>query len=223
MRAKKIGKLCVDITMLAVSVLLMAAERTGIGPHMLLGAGMLVLALIHNLLNLPWWRSLGKGRYDRPRRLRTAVNLLLLADLLAALVSGISKCYANVELALTIGGVPKAERRTRAQKALEEVGLGGQDSSPTERGPGIYAGYGDLERSEAMAGNIKENDLTAFKRCQDDPDSGIRPYLGENGAVYGYDVRFGVYSRGSGGTLVASDADVDEAGIAHTRRGSRPG
>ena len=33
---------------------------------------------------------------------------------------------ANVELALTIGGVPKAERRTRAQKALEEVGLGGQ-------------------------------------------------------------------------------------------------
>ena len=68
---------------------------------------------------------------------------------------------------------------------------GGQDSSPIERGPGIYAGYGDLERSEAMAGNIKENDLTAFKRYLDDPDSEIRPYLGENGVVYGYDVRFG--------------------------------
>ena len=77
MRAKKIGKLCVDIAMLAVLVLLMAAERTGIAAHMLLGAGMLVLALIHNLLNLPWWGSLGKGRYDRPRRLCTAVNLLL--------------------------------------------------------------------------------------------------------------------------------------------------
>ena len=94
MRAKKIGKLCVDITMLVVSVLLMAAERTGIAAHMLLGAGMLVLALIHNLLNLPWWGSLGKGRYDRPRRLRTAVNLLLLADLLAAVVSGL--CFATL-------------------------------------------------------------------------------------------------------------------------------
>lgn len=94
MRAKKIGKLCVDIAMLAVLVLLMAAERTGIAAHMLLGAGMLVLALIHNLLNLPWWGSLGKGRYDRPRRLRTAVNLLLLADLLAVLVSGI--CFATL-------------------------------------------------------------------------------------------------------------------------------
>ena len=94
MRAKKIGKLCVDIAMLVVSVLLMAAERTGIAAHMLLGAGMLVLALIHNLLNLPWWGSLGKGRYDRPRRLRTAVNLLLLADLLAVLVSGL--CFATL-------------------------------------------------------------------------------------------------------------------------------
>ena len=33
---------------------------------------------------------------------------------------------ANVELALTISGVGKAERRERAQKALEEVGLGNQ-------------------------------------------------------------------------------------------------
>ena len=33
---------------------------------------------------------------------------------------------ANVELALTISGVGKAERRNRAQKALEQVGLGEQ-------------------------------------------------------------------------------------------------
>ena len=33
---------------------------------------------------------------------------------------------ANVELALTISGVPKSERRKRAVKALEEVGLGNQ-------------------------------------------------------------------------------------------------
>lgn len=33
---------------------------------------------------------------------------------------------ANVELALTIGGLSRSERRSRAKKALEEVGLGDQ-------------------------------------------------------------------------------------------------
>ncbi len=94
MRFKRIGKLCVDIAMLAALVLLMAAERTGIMVHMLLGTGMFLLAAIHNLLNWPWWASLGKGRYDRARRFRTAVDLLLLADLLAALASGI--CFSAV-------------------------------------------------------------------------------------------------------------------------------
>ncbi len=39
---------------------------------------------------------------------------------------------ANVELALTISGVGKAERRERAQKALEEVGLGEQIAQKAE-------------------------------------------------------------------------------------------
>ena len=33
---------------------------------------------------------------------------------------------ANVELALTISGISKAERKQRAEKALEQVGLGNQ-------------------------------------------------------------------------------------------------
>src|SRR5699024_9403624 len=40
---------------------------------------------------------------------------------------------ANVELALTISGVGKAERRERAQKALEEVGLGEQSHKKTNQ------------------------------------------------------------------------------------------
>lgn len=43
----------------------------------------------------------------------------------------------NVELALTLSGVSKAERRTRAKKALEEVGLGSQLSKkPSEMSGG---------------------------------------------------------------------------------------
>ncbi|MGM9625625.1 MAG: ABC transporter ATP-binding protein, partial [Eubacteriales bacterium] len=43
----------------------------------------------------------------------------------------------NVELALTLSGVSKAERRTRAQKALEQVGLGTQlNKKPSEMSGG---------------------------------------------------------------------------------------
>ena len=43
----------------------------------------------------------------------------------------------NVELALTLSGVPKAERRKRARKALEDVGLGDQlNKKPNEMSGG---------------------------------------------------------------------------------------
>ena len=65
---------------------------------------------------------------------------------------------------------------------------------------------------DTMQSSVTENDLTAFKKYLDDPDSEIHDYLGENGVVYTYDVRFGVWSYDENGTLVSSDADPDEAG-----------
>jgi putative ABC transport system permease protein len=76
---------------------------------------------------------------------------------------------------------------------------------------GIYADHTQLKASEAMQSSVTENDLTAFKKYLDDPDSEIHDYLGENGVVYTYDVRFGVWSYDENGTLVSSDADPDEA------------
>ena len=181
----------------------------------------------------PEARSLGRARMSFGTSLSLSFNNLRTKKgrtLLTAFAGSIGIIGIALILALSSGvngyidGIQRSTMSsypiTISTQAVDMSGVmgtrggmrGGQDSGPIERGPGIYAGYGDLERSEAMAGNIKENDLTAFKRYLDDPDSEIRPYLGENGVVYSYDVRFGIYSRDSGGTLVASDADVDEAG-----------
>ena len=89
MRIKKICKLCIDIGMLAITVLLMASERTGIVLHMFLGAVLFVLFVIHNILNLSWWAGIGKGTYSRTRRGRTILNVLLLIDFLLLMISGI--------------------------------------------------------------------------------------------------------------------------------------
>ena len=79
---------------------------------------------------------------------------------------------------------------------------------------GVYADYSALEASEMMSTSIVENNLTSFKKYLDDPDSDIRQYLGENGIVYTYDVRFSVYSHDAEGRLIDSDSDPDgKAGI----------
>lgn len=49
---------------------------------------MLLLGLIHNLLNLPFWEHIGRGRYNRRRILLTVENVLLAVSMAAAVVSG---------------------------------------------------------------------------------------------------------------------------------------
>lgn len=90
MRIKKVCKLCIDIGMLVITLLLMASERTGIVLHMFLGgAALFILFVAHNILNLAWWAGIGKGLYSRTRWMRTILNVLLLIDFLLVMVSGI--------------------------------------------------------------------------------------------------------------------------------------
>ena len=89
MRIKKVCKLCIDIGMLVITLLLMASERTGIVLHMFLGAVLFILFTAHNILNLAWWAGIGKGTYSRTRWMRTIWNVLLLIDFLLVMISGI--------------------------------------------------------------------------------------------------------------------------------------
>lgn len=74
----------------------------------------------------------------------------------------------------------------------------------------LYANYSALEMQDLISGNISENDLTAFKKYLDDPESEIHQYVGENGIVYTYNVNFKVYAYDTEGNLVNTDADTDE-------------
>ncbi len=86
----------------------------------------------------------------------------------------------------------------------------GTAGTPDENLSGVHADHRRLEVSETLNSSITENDLTAFKRYLDDPDSEIQAYLGENGVVYTYDVSFEVYAKDSAGNVINTNADVDE-------------
>ena len=89
MSRKRKQQIVIDIGMALLLPLLMAYSLIGETAHEWLGTAMLILFVAHHILNYRWFRTLFKGRYKPVRILNTAVNLLLLIDILFQGVSGI--------------------------------------------------------------------------------------------------------------------------------------
>lgn len=79
-----------DALMTAVLLALMAYVRTGQSLHEWLGIAAFGLFILHHVLNLNWFRALGKGRYTPTRVLRMVLALLLLVSMLVQTVSGLA-------------------------------------------------------------------------------------------------------------------------------------
>lgn len=79
----------VDLLMTVVLVLLMAYFLTDQEIHEWLGAGMLVLFIVHHILNRKWLQALNRGKYTPYRVLQTALALLVLLCMLGSMLSGI--------------------------------------------------------------------------------------------------------------------------------------
>ena len=103
MRKKQMLKIMVDITMLILLFLLMSRHITGNLLHEWLGIGIFVLFVIHHVLNISWWKNMGRGRYSRFRKVQTVLDMLILADMLAMMISSIL-CSQYVFSSLHIGG-----------------------------------------------------------------------------------------------------------------------
>lgn len=89
MKTKMKLKMFLDLLMTIILLLLMAYQITGETCHEWLGAGMVVLFVVHNLLNIRWYGSLFKGKYPPLRIFRTVINLSTLAAMLSLAYSGI--------------------------------------------------------------------------------------------------------------------------------------
>ena len=90
MRSKQIPRHITDLLMVIALVVLMAYAVTGQEVHEWLGIATFLLFVLHHLLNLNWFRSLGKGTYTAPRILQAVLVVLLFLSMLAQMVSGIA-------------------------------------------------------------------------------------------------------------------------------------
>lgn len=73
---------------------------------------------------------------------------------------------------------------------------------------GVYSNGESVEKASKAATSIVENNLTAFKKYLDDPDSEISQYVGENGIVYSYDTKFSVYAYDPDDVLLNTDGST---------------
>lgn len=83
-------------------------------------------------------------------------------------------------------------------------GLSGKTDKDNSDRSGVYA---DTSANSSSTRYTTTNNLEAFKKYLNNPQSEINKYLGENGIVYSYDVKFDVYSYDDDGTLVNADND----------------
>lgn len=89
MKLKMKIKIGIDFLMTVLLLLLMAYQVVGETLHEWFGAAMLVLFLVHNVLNIKWYKNLFKGKYKPVRIFGTALNFAVLASILSLAYSGI--------------------------------------------------------------------------------------------------------------------------------------
>lgn len=71
-------------------ILLMSYQITGQMLHEYIGMAMTILVIIHQILNIKWYKSLFKGKYNLNRLLTITVNILLIASFIFTAFCGMA-------------------------------------------------------------------------------------------------------------------------------------
>lgn len=89
MKVTAIIKICVDVVMYILFLLLMGQYLLRDAPHEWLGIATGIFFILHNALNYKWYKTIFKGKYNAIRIAQTAVNILLLLAVFGCMFSGI--------------------------------------------------------------------------------------------------------------------------------------
>lgn len=82
-------RIILDIVMTCLFIVLMGYYATENSVHEILGVITFVLFIIHNILNIKWYKSIFKGKHNFQRTFHIIINLLLFLAMLGMMISGI--------------------------------------------------------------------------------------------------------------------------------------
>lgn len=72
----------------------------------------------------------------------------------------------------------------------------------------IYTDSSDFKLASEMSTSLTENNLTKFKKYLEDKDNEIWQYIGENGIVYSYNIKYNIYTYDPEGMFVNTDGST---------------
>jgi hypothetical protein len=82
-------KIVVDLVMIILMPLQMAYSITGEASHRITGMILCIIVILHNVLNLQWYKNLFSGKYTASRIFQTVINFGTIICFLGLIVSGI--------------------------------------------------------------------------------------------------------------------------------------
>ena len=89
MKSKMIIKLCTDLAMTAILLLLMTYEMIGQALHEWLGIAIFALFILHHILNGGFYKNIFKGNYSPIRIFQTILFAGVMLAMLGSAVSGV--------------------------------------------------------------------------------------------------------------------------------------
>lgn len=134
--------------------------------------------------------------------------------LILAISNGVNTYIAQLQKdTMTSYPLTISDRTIDATSMMYEIGGVQMEKHNGQSNPGgaVYSDNSSLKVSNTITGNVISNNLTSFKKYLDNPDSEIHQYIGENGVVYSYDVKFNVYTYDKDGNLVDTSRDLNTA------------
>lgn len=112
LKIKRILRPIIDTIMLILLVGLFGYNIIGGFAHELIGITIFTVFIIHNLLNLSWYKSLFKGKYKAYRIVHVGINGLLLLCIIVTMITGIviseSIFKLNIRIDVSIYNIHKA-------------------------------------------------------------------------------------------------------------------
>lgn len=100
-------RIILDIVMTIFFIILMGYYVTENEVHEILGTITFVLFIIHNILNIKWYKWVLKGKHNFQRTFHIIINLLLFVAMLGMMISGImisANVFAFLDIPTTMFG-----------------------------------------------------------------------------------------------------------------------
>ena len=98
----------IDVVMYLLFIILMGHHITGNHIHEILGTGTIVLFIIHNIINIKFYKIIFKGKYNLKRVFLTLIDILLLFCMIGIIVSSIiisNDVFSFLKIQTTIFGL----------------------------------------------------------------------------------------------------------------------